>query len=156
MKKEHWILISIAIILAMAIGALLMLYFQKPSIVTNPVPVYIQGKDSIIIKEYHHYHKEETKAEVNNDTARTTILGTYITDEQDTLRYKTHVEYLLLDSAFSVAHDFNLIKAKPFRVDTLKITIPVETVKPYEWYQEPYLHFGLGVLVSLLLVLLGG
>lgn len=157
MKKEHWILISIAIILAMAIGALFMLYFQKPKTVNVPVPVeiLIPGKDSLIIKHHYYHYYDTVPAEVRGDTA-SAIFNNISVFEEDTIEVKSNVVYAYRDSTFSLDQLIDYRKTEKFRVDTLIRNIPVDVVKPVEWYQEPYLHFGLGVLVSLLLFFIGG
>lgn len=145
------------ILLAAAFGFVLSLYLTKPTIITNPIPVYIEGRDSVIVKHQYHIIYDTTKAEVKNDTATTLVYKEQVF-ERDTIKSKTDIKYIIPDSTFVVSQSFDYIKTKEVRVDTVKLTIPYETVieRDIPFYKEPYFNFITGVLATLVLFFLTG
>lgn len=148
---------SVVIILAILLGFILNMYFTKPQTITNPVPVFLKGKDSIVVKHHYHFIKDTSKAEVRNDTAKAVFNTTKIFDK-DTLRLETKVGYSLLDSAFNINQYFDFINTKEMRVDTIKITVPYEKIvyKDILFYEEPFFVFLVGLLSGLSIILFGG
>lgn len=146
-----------AVILIAALGFIFALYVTKPQIITQPVPILTPGKDSLIVKHYYHTIHDTIKAEVKNDTASTSIYREQIFDK-DTIKSKTDIRYVLSDSTFDINQSFDYVKTKEYRVDTLKIEIPVPTPVEVDQYffEKPYFNFIAGVLITITIFFLSG
>ena len=157
MNYNKWIIGAIVLLLAIALGFIGGLYLKKPVTVTNPIPVYIQGKDSIVI-EKHYYAIHDTVEAVVTDTI---VAGNFYNEkvfDKDTIKINTTVKYNIPNSNFSFYQYVDLTHAKEMRIDTIKIDIPVEKVvyKDVPFYKEPFFVFLVGLLSGIAILLFGG
>lgn len=151
-NAQFYILLAAIVIITIAASIFGVLYFTKKTEI--PDPVYIPGEKII---EKHYYTKEIIKSEpatVVNDVA-TQTLDSLLVFEDDSLFFKADIKYNILDSTFNNKFNFDLIQTKSFQVDTLKQYIPLDVPRELKFYEEPYFNFGLGIFVSLLLLLVG-
>ena len=157
MQFNKWIIAGIIIVLSILLGFLGGIYLKKPQVITNPVPVYIQGKDSIITKHYYHSVKDTSKAEVKDEVAYGNFYNEKTFDD-DTVKIITNVEYHLPDSNFNFFQYIDLVKSSKLRVDTLLIKVPTDKViyKDVPIWESPYINFVLGLIAAITIFLLGG
>jgi len=171
MTINKYIILGVSLLLTFALGFIGGLYLKKPQIISNPVPIYVKGKDSLVIEKHYyivhdtvkviekHFFKvtEYVKAEVKDDTASTTIQTEKVFDS-DTLKHKIEIKYSVLDSTFNVNQSFDLVHVKEFVTDTIKIQVPTEKIiyKDTTIWEKPYVNFIFGVIVSVLIFFLSG
>jgi len=157
MTVSKWIVGAIIVISLIALGFVLHLWIAKPVTITNTVTEYIKGDTVKVIEKHFFKVTEYVKAEVKDDTAKTTIYTEKIFDE-DTLSAKTDIKYSIRDSTFNVDQSFNLVQVKKFVVDTVKIQVPTEKIiyKDTSLWEKPYVNFIFGVIVSVLIFFLSG
>lgn len=155
--STKFILGATVILLAVAFGFMLAMYLTKPKIISNPIPVYIKGKDSTVVNNFYYFIKDTSKAEVANDTARTKFYAEKIFDK-DTIKSSTHISYSILDSSFAIDQYFDYVKTKEFRVDTIKTEVPyhVEVEKDLMFYENPYFNFIAGIISAVIIFFLSG
>lgn len=129
---------------------------SKPEIIKMEVPVLVPGKDSVIVRTIIIRDSSKQSAEVKNDTAKTSYSSLHVFND-DTLKHKADITYLFDEKSFVYEPEFELIKSDHVRVDTLKITESkiVNECNP-GFFEEPYVNFILGVIVSVALFFLGG
>jgi len=156
LKSYIYVAISVLVLLALTFFVSRWTYHCPPCPPVLADTVFIKG-DTVKVIENHYFTIHDTiKAEVLNDTARTNIpiLQTF---GEDTLRGNTKIEYTLLDSIFRVDQYFELVKIKEFRVDTVKIGIPINIFieKEIPFYENPYFSYGLGILTAIIILLAG-
>lgn len=149
--KEYIPHIMIALV-CIALGYFLCLQFNKPAVVKPLKTEYIKGKSvpikaqTTIIKTT---IKEETKAVVNLDTARTKIVV-----DNDSVKSVTEIAFAFIDSTFKVSQTIDCIERTYERVDTIKtfVEVPKEIPCPEpRFYQKPMFNFVGGMLVTLII-----
>lgn len=129
---------------------------SKPEIIKTEVPVLMPGKDSLIVKTIFIRDSSKQTAEVKDDTAKTSYSSLHVFDD-DTLKHKADITYLINEKSFVYEPEFDLIKSDHVRVDTLRMT-ETKIVKECDksFFEEPYVNFILGVITSVVLFFVGG
>lgn len=155
-SKYVYVLLAVAIIFAAAFGYMLKGSLNKPEVIKTEVPVLIPGKDSVIVKTIIIRDSLKQEAKIINDTAKTSFNSIHVFDD-DTLKHKADITYLLNEKSFVYEPEFDLIKSDHVRVDTLKVTETkiVNECDP-SFFEEPYVNFLLGVVGAVVLFFLGG
>ena len=157
MQFNKWIVGVVVIVISITLGFVLCLWLNKPQVINNPVPIYIQGKDSLVIEKHYYAIHDTIEADIKDDTAKA-VFNTERIFDKDTLKVETQIRYTLLDSAFSINQYFDFINTKEFRVDTLKIEVPTEVMvyKEIPIWESPYISFVLGLITAVTIFLLSG
>ena len=157
MTWNKWIVGIVILLLAIGFGFMGGIYIKKPIIINNPVPIYIKGKDSLIVKKYYYAVHDTAKAEVKQEKAYGNFYNEKVFDK-DTIKIKTNVEYSLLDSNFNFYQFVDLIHTKSYRIDTLLIKVPTEKIVYQEvpFWQKPFFVFLVGLISGLSIILFGG
>lgn len=155
-NKYIYVLLAAVIILAAAFGYMLNSVLSKPEIIKTEVPVLMPGKDSLIVKTIFIRDSSKQTAEVKDDTAKTSYSSLHVFDD-DTLKHKADITYLINEKSFVYEPEFDLIKSDHVRVDTLRMT-ETKIVKECDksFFEEPYVNFILGVITSVVLFFVGG
>ncbi len=155
-NKYVYVLLAVAIILAAAFGYMLNSVLSKPEIIKTEVPVLMPGKDSVIVRTIIIRDSSKQVATVTNDTAKTSYSSLHVFDD-DTLKHKADITYLLSEKSFVYEPEFDLIKSDHVRVDTLRMT-ETKIVKECDksFFEEPYVNYLLGIITSVVLFFIGG
>jgi hypothetical protein len=148
-------LLAAVIILAAAFGYMLNSVLSKPEIIETKVPILMPGKDSLIVKTIFIRDSSKQTAEVKDDTAKTSYSSLHVFDD-DTLKHKADITYLIGEKSFVYEPEFDLIKTDHVRVDTLRMT-ETKIVKECDksFFEEPYVNYLLGIITSVVLFFIG-
>lgn len=154
-NKYIYVLLAAVIILAAAFGYMLKSVLSKPEIIKTEVPILMPGKDSVIVRTIIIRDSSKQTAEVKNDTAKTSYSSLHVFDD-DTLKHKADITYLLNEKSFVYEPEFDLIKTDHVRVDTLRMT-ETKIVKECDksFFEEPYVNYLLGIITSVVLFFIG-
>jgi len=157
MTINKYIILGVSLLLTFALGFIGGLYLKKPQIISNPVPIYVKGKDSLVIEKHYYIVHDTVKAEVKDEVAYGSFNTTKVIDK-DTIKIKSNVRYSLSDSTFNLDQFIDLVHVKEMRTDTIKIKVPIEKIvyKDVPIWKKPLVMYVSGIITAILIFFLSG
>jgi len=157
MTINKYIILGVSLLLTFALGFIGGLYLKKPQIISNPVPIYVKGKDSLVIEKHYYIVHDTVKAEVKDEVAYGSFNTAKVIDK-DTIKIKSDVRYSLSDSTFNLDQFIDLVHVKEIRIDTIKIKVPIEKIvyKDVPIWKKPLVMYVSGIITAILIFFLSG
>ena len=157
MTINKYIILGVSLLLTFALGFIGGLYLKKPQIISNPVPIYVKGKDSLVIEKHYYIVHDTVKAEVKDEVAYGSFNTTKVIDK-DTIKIKSDVRYNLSNSTFNLDQFIDLVHVKEIRIDTIKIKVPIEKIvyKDVPIWKKPLVMYVSGIITAILIFFLSG